>query len=317
MGDVGFGIYIPQLAMSFDEMVERALGCERLGYESMWLYDHFYGPGLPDVPSFEAWTLATALLSRTTRLRVGHLVLCNNFRHPALLAKMATTLDVISNGRLDLGIGSGSVEEEHHQVGLPWGSPKERSERLGEALEILTRMFRSPRTTYVGAHYSLTDLPNLPAPVQQPGPPVHVGGAGPRFTLPLVAKYADVWNVPTYALDRIDELSGTLAAECDRIGRDPQTIRRSIQAVLVVAPAKQLDDATAVARRRFGSPAFGLDEGGFVGTSAHVTDRVGQLVEKGFSSFVFLPYDRGAEDTLALFAREVMANFVSNEEAVS
>lgn len=118
---MGFGIYIPHLSLSFDQMVERALRCLRLGYEPLWLYDHVYGPGMADVPFFEAWTLATALLARTTRLRVGHLVLCNSFRHPALLAKMATACDVISQGRLDLGIGSGSVEEEHHQLGLPWG----------------------------------------------------------------------------------------------------------------------------------------------------------------------------------------------------
>src|ERR1700722_20676560 len=135
-----FGIYLPQVALSFDQMLDRALECERLGYDSLWLYDHLYAPGLPAQPSLEAWTLATALLARTSRLRVGHLVLCNNFRHPALLAKMATTLDVISGGRLELGIGSGSVEAEHVQSGMPWGAFPERADRLAETLEILTRM---------------------------------------------------------------------------------------------------------------------------------------------------------------------------------
>jgi alkanesulfonate monooxygenase SsuD/methylene tetrahydromethanopterin reductase-like flavin-dependent oxidoreductase (luciferase family) len=166
------------------------------------MYDHLYAPGLPAQPSLEAWTLATALLARTSRLRVGHLVLCNNFRHPAVLAKMATTLDVISGGRLEFGISSGSVPDEHEQAGLPWGSPRERSERLGEALEIITRMFAmpattgpvtaGPTTTWAGKHYAVRDFPNLPPPVQQPRPPVHVGGAGPKLTLPLVARYADV-----------------------------------------------------------------------------------------------------------------------------
>lgn len=311
MTAVEFGVYVPQLALSFDEMVQRAVDCERLGYDSMWLFDHFYGPGTPDVPSYEAWTIATALLARTTALRVGHLVLCNSFRHPALLAKMATTLDVISGGRLDFGIGSGSVEEEHHQVGLPWGSMRERSERLGETLEIITRMFSSPRTTFEGVHYTVHDLPNIPAPVQQPRPPIHVGGAGPRFTVPLVARYADVWNVPTYALDRIDELNDVLDAECEHIGRDPHSIRRSLEGVLAVAPAERLDEAIAVARRRFGAPGFGLDAGGFVGTPAQVTERVGQLVDKGFSSLVLFPYDRGQGDALTLFATEVMAHFAT------
>jgi alkanesulfonate monooxygenase SsuD/methylene tetrahydromethanopterin reductase-like flavin-dependent oxidoreductase (luciferase family) len=307
--DVAFGIYVPQLALGFPEILSRAKSCEELGYDSLWLFDHLYGPGLPDVDSFEGWTLATALLAQTSRLRVGHLVLCNNFRHPALLAKMATTLDVISGGRIELGIGSGSYEPEHNEAGLPWGSARERSERLAEALEIITRMFASSRTTFEGQHYAVRDLPNLPGPVQQPRPPIHIGGAGPLRTLPLVARYADAWNVPTYALDRIPELQRTLDDECARIGRDPKTIRRSIEGVLVVAPAERLDDALAVARRRYGDAGFGLDVGGFIGTPPQVVDRIGELVEAGFSSFVFMTHDRASEETLRLFADEVMAQF--------
>jgi len=311
MADVEFGIYLPQLAIGFEDMVDRALECERLGYDSFWLYDHLYAPGMPQLPSFEAWTLATALLARTTRLRVGHLVTCNNFRHPALLAKMATTVDVISGGRIDVGIGSGSIEVEHHQAGLPWGSVAERSDRLGEALEILTRMFASPTTTFEGEHYRVHELPNVPQPVQQPRPPIHIGGAGPRRTIPLVARYADVWNVPTYALDRFTDLNATLDAECERIGRDPKTIRRSIEAVLAVAPPERLDDALALARRRYGGPGFGLEEGGFTGTPAQVSDRIAELADAGFSTFVFFTHDRAATETLELFAGEVMPRFRS------
>ena len=311
MADVEFGIYLPQLAIGFEDMVDRALECERLGYDSFWLYDHLYAPGMPQLPSFEAWTLATALLARTTRLRVGHLVTCNNFRHPALLAKMATTVDVISGGRIDVGIGSGSIEVEHHQAGLPWGPVAERSDRLGEALEILTRMFASPTTTFEGEHYRVHELPNVPQPVQQPRPPIHIGGAGPRRTIPLVARYADVWNVPTYALDRFTDLNATLDAECERIGRDPKTIRRSIEAVLAVAPPERLDDALALARRRYGGPGFGLEEGGFTGTPAQVSDRIAELADAGFSTFVFFTHDRAATETLELFAGEVMPRFRS------
>jgi F420-dependent oxidoreductase-like protein len=306
---IEFGIYLPQVAMSFEQVLDRALECERLGFDALWLYDHFYSPGQPDKPSLEAWTLATALLARTSRLRVGQLVLCNNFRHPALLAKMAATLDVICGGRLELGLGSGSVEEEHHQAGIAWGSARERSERLGEALEIITRMFTGSVTTWQGQHYQVRDLPSLPPPVQQPGPPIHIGGAGPKFTLPLVARYADVWNVPTYALDRIGELSFALDAECERIGRDPASIRRSVEAVLAVAPPGRLDDALAIARRRYGWPGFGLEAGGFTGTPARVGDRIAELAEAGFSSFVFFTHDRASTETLELFAGEVMPQF--------
>ncbi len=304
-----FGIYLPQVALGFLDLLERAVECERLGYDSFWLYDHLYAPGLPNVPSFEAWTLASALLARTSRLRVGHLVNCNNFRHPALLAKMATTLDVISDGRVEFGIGSGSVEEEHRQAGMEWGSVTERSERLGEALEIVTRMFTEPVTTFEGRHYQVHDLPNLPQPVQRPHPPIHIGGAGPKLTLPLVARYGDVWNVPTYALDRIEPLMRVLEAECDRIDRDPRSVRRSVEGVLALGRHERLDEVMALARRRFGMEGYGLESGGFTGTPEQVGDRIAQLVDAGFSAFVFITHDRASTETLELFAAEVMPRF--------
>lgn len=113
------GVYVPQVGLSYPDILHRARRCEDLGIGSLWLYDHLYAPGFPDLPSLEAWTLATALLGATERLRVGHLVLCNQFRDPVVLAKMATTLDHIAPGRLQLGIGSGSIEDEHRLAGLP------------------------------------------------------------------------------------------------------------------------------------------------------------------------------------------------------
>jgi F420-dependent oxidoreductase-like protein len=311
MGErVDFGIYVPQLAFGYDDVLARARLCEELGITSFWLFDHLYGPELPDTPAFEGWTLATALLAQTTRLRVGHLVLCATFRHPALLAKMATTLDVISAGRLELGIGSGSYEPEHDRAGIPWGTFGERSDLLGETLEILTRMFSSEPTTFEGEHFRLADMPNLPPPVQQPHPPIHVGGVGERRTLPLVARYADVWNVPTYALGELDHKRTVLAAECERIGRDPATIRTSLEAVMVLAPDDAaLAESLAKAERRFPGSGWGLHEGGYIGTPAAVVDRIGALVERGVTSFVFFTSDRGAEPTLRLFADEVMPHF--------
>jgi len=304
---VEVGIYIPQVAATFEELLQRALACEALGYDSFWVYDHLYAPNLPDRDALEGWTLATALLACTTRLRVGHLVLNNNFRHPALLAKMATTLDVISGGRLDFGIGSGSYEAEHHEGGFPWGPLAERSARLEEALEIITRMFGQERTTFDGRWYQVHDLANLPRPVQQPRPPIHVGGIGERFTLPLVARFADVWNVPTYGLGVWPDRVPALEAACERVGRDPATIRHSLEAVLVVAADDAaLADARARAERRYAGPGWGLAEGGFVGTPPALVDRIGTLVEQGVSHFVFFLADRGERDMLHLLAEEVL-----------
>ena len=146
------GVFLPQMGFTYSDILHRALRCEELGIDSLWFYDHLYGPGAPEYPSLEAWTLATAVLSRTERIQVGHMVLCNQFRHPAVLAKMATTLDQISAGRLQLGIGSGSLQDEHDRVGLDWGSFAERSERLGETLEMLHQAFSDERIDLAGKH---------------------------------------------------------------------------------------------------------------------------------------------------------------------
>jgi F420-dependent oxidoreductase-like protein len=307
---VEFGLYVPQVAFEYEEILERARLAEEVGFGSLWLYDHLYSPGQPDKPSFEAWTLATYLLAHTTRLRVGHLVLCNNFRHPALLAKMATTLDVLSGGRLELGIGSGSVSVEHEQAGLPWGDLPERSERLAETLEILIRMFTGEPSTFSGRHYQVVDLPNCPAPVQSPHPPIHIGGIGPRRTLPLVARFADVWNVPTYGLRGWEESERRLDEECDAIGRDPGDIRRSHEAVLVLAPDDpSLATARSSATRRYGGEGWGLEAGGYVGTPPMVVERIAHMVERGVSQFIFFTHDRSDPTTLRLFAEEVMPAF--------
>lgn len=307
-----FGIYLPQVGFGFAEIVERALLCEELGFDSLWLMDHLYPPELPDVPSFEAWTLATALLARTTRLRVGHLVLSATFRHPALLAKMATSLDVISDGRLELGIGSGSYQPEHERAGLAWGGARERALLLEETLEILTRAFVGPRCTFEGERFVVRDLPNVPSPLQRPRPPIHVGGAGARFTLPLVARFADVWNCPTYALASADERRATVLDACARLGRDPATLRCSLEAVLVlVAERAQVEPARAVALRRFAGSGWGVAEGGFVGTPDEVIARIRDAMARGFTSFVFFTHDRAAPATLRLFAERVRPAFAA------
>lgn len=302
------GVYLPQMGFTYDQILHRAQRCDRLGIDSLWLYDHLYGPGMPDYPSLEAWTLATALLSRTERIQIGHMVLCNQFRHPAVLAKMATTLDQISAGRLQLGIGSGSIEDEHDRVGLPWGTFRERSERLGETLEILTQAFAEERIDFRGKHFTVSDFPVKPGPAQQPRPPIVVGGVGEKYTLPLVARYADVWNVPTYALGELEHKVSVLRSICEDVGRDPSTIVLSVEAVMALAP----DDAALpavrqLAEKRFGIPAFGLQDGGLIGTPSAIVDRIHELQELGFGQIVVFTHDRGSDETLDLLATEVIA----------
>lgn len=301
------GIYLPQVAASFDQMLERALRVERLGLRSLWLYDHLYTPGLPDRSSLEGWTLATALLSLTTTLRVGHLVLDNNLRHPALLAKMIATADVISNGRIEIGLGSGSVALEHEQAGIAFGSMATRSSQLGEALAVVDAMLTHETVDFDGEHYSLKGLPSLPAPVQQPRPPLHVGGISEKHTLPLVARFADVWNVPTYGLADWEAKAEVLDQICEQIGRDPATIRWSHQAVLVLAAdGASLATARERAARRYAGPGWNVDVGGYVGTPESLVDHMGSMRERGISQFTFVPFDRGEGDALDLLAEDVV-----------
>ncbi|MCX4091906.1 LLM class flavin-dependent oxidoreductase [Nocardia sp. alder85J] len=308
MDGLDIGVYVPQMGFTFSDVLHRAMRCEELGIGSVWLYDHLYGPGAAALPSLEGWTLATALLSRTERLRVGHLVLCNQFRHPVLLAKMATTLDQVSAGRLELGLGSGSIEDEHLRAGMPWGSFAERSRRLAETLEILDQAFASGVIDFAGEHYTVRQVPIAPGPVQSPRPPIVVGGVGEKFTLPLVARYADVWNVPTYALGELERKLDVVRSLCAEIGRDPATLRLSVEAVAAVAADDAaLPEVRALAEKRFGAPGFGLREGGLVGTAAQVADRLRQLRELGFDQVVLFTHDRASDRTLELLADRVIA----------
>ena len=301
------GVYLPHMGLSFEEVHDRVRRCEQAGVDSLWLYDHLYAPGMPDYPSLEAWTLATALLARTQRIRIGHMVLCNQFRHPVMLAKMATSLDHISGGRLCLGIGSGSIDDEHHRAGMPWGTFATRSAQLGETLQMLHQAFGDERIDFAGEHFTVSDLPIKPGPVQKPRPPIVVGGVGEKYTLPLVARYADVWNVPTYALGDIEAKVAVLKSICDDIGRDPATIVLSVEAVMALAPdAASLPHIREVAEKRFGDPGFGLREAGLVGTASAVVDRLGELAEMGFGQLVLFTHDRCSQQTLDLLSTEVM-----------
>src|SRR5262245_47894836 len=187
------GVYVPQVGFRWDELRDRVVTCDRLGIDSVWFMDHFYPPGMPEVPSFEGWTTAAALAAVTERIRIGHLVLANGFRHPALLATMAATLDHASGGRLDLGLGSRSWPRQLAEFGLEQPPAAERSGGLDEALTVRRALWTQPRVSFAGRHSRLTDAPSPLRPVQRPHPPIHVGGAAPR-TLAIAARHADAWN---------------------------------------------------------------------------------------------------------------------------
>jgi alkanesulfonate monooxygenase SsuD/methylene tetrahydromethanopterin reductase-like flavin-dependent oxidoreductase (luciferase family) len=222
-----FGLDVAQQRMPWDEIVRRVKLAEELGFDGVWGFDHFqpmYGDGPGE--TFEAMTYLAALASVTTRIRLGVLVAGMTYRHPSVYAAQALTIDHASHGRLEMTFGAAWFDKEHHELGIPFPSTGERFDLLEDALEITTRLFTGEVVDYDGKRVSLQHAQLQPLPVQRPHPPIWIGGSGPRRTLPLVAKYADVWhsfgtpNSMREAMERIDELA-------TKEGRDPSSILRA------------------------------------------------------------------------------------------
>jgi F420-dependent oxidoreductase-like protein len=198
--------------------------------EHAWVFDHFMPLGSdPTGPCLEGWTLLAALAARTERLRVGVMVTGNTYRHPTVLANMGATVDVISRGRLDMGLGAGWNELEHSSYGIPLPPPGERIRQMGEACEVLLRMWTQEAPDFDGTYYHLRGARCEPKPVQKPHPPLVIGGGGERVTLRMVARYADIWNMAGGSVEDFQHKSAILDQHCAAVGRDPRAIERSIQ----------------------------------------------------------------------------------------
>jgi len=205
---------------------------ERIGAESIWLFDHFHTVPRPtDEITFESFTALSALAARTERVRLGQIVICNGFRNPALTAKMAATLDTISGGRFELGIGAGWKRDEWNAYGYGFPPTRERLAMLHDALEVISRMLepgRGVHATYAGQYHSVTDARNFPKPIQDTGMPIMVGGNGPKVTWRLAARYADELNLDGMSPDEVREALPTIRARCEEIGRDPDSLAVSV-----------------------------------------------------------------------------------------
>ena len=220
-----FGICTDQ-TVAFEELARRWQHFEELGFDSVWDCDHLNRPSDPTGPYFEGWTLLSALAARTESIRVGCLVSCNTFRHPAITAQAAVTVDHVSNGRLELGFGAGWFEDEHARFGIDLGTPGERVRVFREAVHVLDSLLRNDATTFAGEHYQLADASIRPRAIQTPRPPLTLGAHRPKM-LRICAEYADSWN-SFGTVEEIKERGEVLDAHCAEIGRDPASIRRSL-----------------------------------------------------------------------------------------
>ena len=306
MSPVRFGLFFPQVAMSFRVIRERALLAERLGYDSIFFVDHMWNRGLPALDHLEAWTLMSATAALTQRIRIGALVLCNSYRNPALVAKMAASLDNVSNGRLVFGIGAGWMEEEYRAYGYSFPRLRVRIEQLDEALQIIKGLFTEPSTTFVGRHYAVKDAVNHPQPVQRPHPPILIGGAGEKLLLPLVARHADIWNCPNNHATELPRRLAVLHQLCAANGRDPSAIEVSEQCIVVLGRTEaEFRHQWAAAQRVLGR-VFDLEQTAYRGTPEQVAEQLRRRVNQGVTFFTFLLSDGHSPESLELFAEKVV-----------
>ncbi|MEX2378167.1 MAG: TIGR03560 family F420-dependent LLM class oxidoreductase [Dehalococcoidia bacterium] len=309
---VDFGLQIePAYGFTYEEVLELGLACSGHGFQSVWMSDHFMqDPNNAERNCMDCWTLMSALAAEVKDIRLGSLVTCVTYRNPAVLAKIAATVDLISGGRLDFGIGAGWNEAEHNAYGIRFPSPGERVDRLFEAIEIIRRLWTEPKATFQGKHYSVTDAVSAPKPVQRPYPPILVGGSKPRM-LRAIARYADIVNMgsgqspQSYAGNL-----GKLEAVCAEEGRDFNRIRKTHLMTFVVAKsADELEEVVGRAAAHAGvtPDQFRANRGfSFIGTAAEAVDVIKQYNDAGVSQFMArFPYGEERR-SMRLFADDVM-----------
>jgi F420-dependent oxidoreductase-like protein len=306
---IPFGVQLPPQQTGWDDLAQTWAAAEALGFDSVWLFDHLL-PIFSDPagPCFEGWSSLAALAATTRRIRVGCMVTANTFRTPALLAKMAVTVDHITGGRLNFGVGAGWFESEHQAYGLEFFSARERIERLEEAVSVIRALWTRSRTTFEGRFYRIVDAPFEPKPVQRPHPPVWIGGRGPKWTLPVVARVAEAWNAtPFHPPDELRELNGVLDDACRSAGRDPQDVLRSLLVPFhVTQSAAEASIAVAGFAKMMGMPVERARRILLCGDASRIRDQIAEYREAGVEYFVLMcaaPFDM---IQLRLFAERVI-----------
>jgi F420-dependent oxidoreductase-like protein len=312
-----FGTFVPQGwkgdldGVPVEEQWGRILDTARLieasRYDSIWVYDHFHThPVVKQESTFEAWTLMAALAGVTERARLGQMCTCALYRPPAMLAKIAANVDVISGGRLDVGIGAGWSKREFDAYGYDYPSDGERLDMLEEAVQVVLAMWTEDEATFIGKHYRVEGAINRPRPLQQPHPPLWIAGGGEKRTLRIVAEYGEFSNFGD-DLDDFRHKSGVLLRHCEAIGRDFEQIGRSCHRMSVIGR----DDADVrrklevAGRRRACAPEEFAREH-FAATVGQAVEEMGAFGEAGCVEMILYFYDMGEGDSMELFASEVI-----------
>lgn len=296
----------PQLGASYGDQLAFAQAAERLGFDGFFRSDHYLRPGrAQELPGpTDAWTTLAGLARETSRIRLGTLVSSVTFRHPGILAVQVAQVDDMSNGRVELGLGAGWMEQEHRAYGIPF--PRKRFDLLEEQLEVVTGLWQTPvgdSFSFEGRHYRLEDSPALPKPVQE-RIPVIVGGAGPRRTPELAARFATEYNLGFPALEEIPQRLGNLRAACERVGRDPDTLTFSLAMSTFAGP-----DDEAIGRRtaKMGRSVDEVRDGiNIIGDGDEIAERVERYAELGIRRVYFQLLDLQDVEHVEYLGAEVL-----------
>lgn len=304
---IKFGVQALQAMPDYLTLKRVVLECERLGFDSVWIYDHLqftYGP------TFESWTILSALAEATHKIRIGTLVTCNAFRYPSLLAKMAATVDVISNGRLNFGIGAGWHEAEAAAYGIPFPRAGVRVEMLDEALTIMRKLWTEDKVTFKGKHYSINDAISLPKPVQKPHPPILVGGGGDKM-LRVIAKHASAWNCGFESLEDLTKEITRLETACREVGRDRKEIENTFQSRVIITETEEdaLKRIEQWREERQGKPDDPDWKFAIKGSPETCAKMLKAYVDAGVTHFTLLFADVASLKPLRLFAEKVIPKF--------
>jgi F420-dependent oxidoreductase-like protein len=316
---VKFGVFVPQgwrmdlrdfpdPVEKYETMTRVAQEAERLGYDSIWLYDHVHTVPTPELETvFECWMSTAALARDTQRVRIGQMVTCNSYRNPALLAKMASTVDVMSHGRLIFGIGAGWYEHEYRAYGYPYPDGPTRLKQLSDALQVIHGMWSEDYATFEGQYFQVRGAINEPKGVQKPHPPIIIGGGGEKVTLKLVAKYADGCNFGGFDPEFYRHKFDVVRQHCETVGRNYDDILRTSEVFIY------LTDHPEKVEAEIGGLSAALQEDVrsrfLVARPAEIVEKLQALVDAGVQYFIVYLWNMAHLEPVQRFAAEVVPAF--------
>jgi len=310
---IKFGIHLPQIGIDYNTLKEIALTCERVGFNTLWATDHLLPIEGSKLDSYlECWTTLSALAEATKTIRIGSMVLCNLYRHPPILAKMAATLDLVSRGRLDFGLGAGWFKPEAEAFGVPFPNAATRIEMLNEALEVIKKMWSEEKPVFNGKYYHINEASCNPKPVQKPHPPIWIGTqTGGKLMYRTVARHADGWAVGAWYLPSVQEytqMASQVKLFCSDVDRDFSKLEKGLGIVCIIAKNQDLLKHKFKKYRPTQSPLdeYGATKAQIQGTPDKCVEILNEYVRAGVDHFMMVFPDGTDVETIRLFGEHVI-----------